>query len=69
MVDIQLLLAKLVYYGFDYDTVKWFSCYLSSRIQQVEVRSEAGFSILSGAATVARPVLFLYIADIVDSVR
>ncbi|XP_026331322.1 xylulose kinase-like, partial [Hyposmocoma kahamanoa] len=35
-VDIQLLLAKLVYYGFDCNTIKWFSSYLSGRVQQVE---------------------------------
>ncbi|XP_013147951.1 PREDICTED: uncharacterized protein LOC106110611, partial [Papilio polytes] len=36
-IDISLLLSKMVYYGFDPDTVSWFQSFLTGRGQCVEI--------------------------------
>ncbi|CAG4982071.1 unnamed protein product [Colias eurytheme] len=46
-IDINLLLCKLVYYGLDENSVKWFNSYLCNRTQTVSVLKEDGSRSLS----------------------
>lgn len=41
-INIQMLLSKLRYYGFDDNTVKWFEGYLTNRVQCVEIKNNDG---------------------------
>lgn len=73
-LNINLLLSKLSYYGFDYKTVKWFESYLHNRSQIVKVCCSDGSSHYSEKVQLTRgvpqgsvigPLLFiLYSADI-----
>lgn len=54
-VNFKLFLSKFVYYWFDSDTIKWFSSYLSVRMQRVEVLCEDRSFIFSGTASVEIP--------------
>lgn len=78
-INIPLLLSKLVFYGFDPRTVKWFSSYLGCRSQCVELQLPDGRSVRSSTRLVPRgvpqgsvlgPILFvLYSADIIKMVK
>ncbi|XP_047990243.1 uncharacterized protein LOC125229445 [Leguminivora glycinivorella] len=73
-LNINLLLSKLTYYGFDQKTIRWFESYLSNRSQIVKVRLSNGSSLVSEKVELTRgvpqgsvigPLLFiLYSADI-----
>lgn len=77
-INPTILLAKLAYYGFDSLSLKWFTSYLTERIQYVETRHEDGSVSSSTKSLVPRgvpqgsilgPLLFiLYTADIVDNI-
>lgn len=77
-INISLLLSKLAYYGFDHNTVKWFSSYLEGRQQCTELRLPNGTCSRSSLCPVPRgvpqgsilgPILFiLYSADIVTNI-
>ncbi|PZC76295.1 hypothetical protein B5X24_HaOG204807 [Helicoverpa armigera] len=78
-INIELLLCKLKYYGFDDNAIKWFRSYLSNRQQRVEVRLSNGSTLTSSLTPVNRgvpqgsilgPLIFiLYCADIVNSLK
>ncbi|CAG4961356.1 unnamed protein product [Colias eurytheme] len=79
-INIDLLLCKLSYYGFDDDSLQWFKSYLSYRSQMVELKAESSQSACSSAwAEVSRgvpqgsilgPLLFiLYTADVTQCIR
>ncbi|CAG4973526.1 unnamed protein product [Colias eurytheme] len=78
-IDINLLLCKLVYYGLDENSVKWFNSYLCNRTQTVSVLKEDGSRSLSNTSSVLRgvpqgsilgPLLFiLYSADVVNMIK
>lgn len=78
-INIDLLLSKLTFYGFDNATVKWFASYLSGRTQRVEVVHDDGSKVNSSASPVTAgvpqgsilgPILFiLYSADIIECLR
>lgn len=78
-INIELLLCKLKYYGFDDAAIKWFRSYLSNRQQRVEIRQSNGSSLISSLTPVDRgvpqgsilgPLIFiLYCADITHSLK
>ena len=78
-INIPLLLAKLVYYGFEPGTVNWFSSYLHDRIQVVGVNKQDGSRSFSAPCSVNRvvpqgsilgPLLFiLYTADVCKNIK
>lgn len=73
-INVELLLSKLAYYGFDDGTVRWFKSYLSNRSQIVELKRSDGITVKSCPFPVNRgvpqgsilgPILFiLYCTDI-----
>lgn len=76
-INASLLLSKLSFYGCSSETIKWFSSYLHSRSQFVQVTNDEDGDILtSGSRVVGRgvpqgsilgPLLFiLYSADITN---
>ena len=78
-LSIPLLLSKLTFYGFDAETLLWFTSYLNERSQMVRIRLRNGDTTCSGKKPVNRgvpqgsilgPILFiLYTADIVKSIN
>lgn len=76
-INISLLLAKLRYYGFQENTIRWFQSYFSDRKQLVKIVQKDGSCICSDEIAVNRgvpqgsilgPLLFiLYSADIIKS--
>lgn len=78
-INLSLLIAKLEYYGFSADSLKWITSYLSERTQYVELRDSTGWSAASAPKLLSRgvpqgsilgPILFIiYTADIVNSIR
>lgn len=78
-LNINLLLSKLSFYGFDESTIKWFDSYLSDRKQYVEINKTDGSTLTSTLRPVVRgipqgsvlgPLLFiLYSADIVKNIH
>lgn len=77
-ISIPLLLSKLAFYGFDSNSLNWFSSYLDQRKQCVELRLPNGHTLKSSLQAVPRgvpqgsilgPILFiLYSADIVQAI-
>lgn len=77
-LNINLLLSKLSFYGFDERTTKWFHSYLDSRHQFVELSMPDGSRSRSTLQPVPRgvpqgsilgPILFvLYSADIIKAI-
>ena len=75
-INTSLLLAKLKFYGFDDNALKWFASYLTNRSQKVEVTSLNGTKRYSQTSSVSRgvpqgsilgPILFvIYTADLPD---
>uniref|UniRef100_A0A2A4KAV4 Reverse transcriptase domain-containing protein n=1 Tax=Heliothis virescens TaxID=7102 RepID=A0A2A4KAV4_HELVI len=78
-INIELLLCKLKYYGFDDNAIKWFQSYLYNRQQRVEVRLSNGSTLTSSLTPINRgvpqgsilgPLIFiLYCADIINSLK
>ncbi|KAG7305787.1 hypothetical protein JYU34_009925 [Plutella xylostella] len=77
-INVPLLIAKLTYYGFDANTVKWFYSYLDQRSQIVKLRKCDGNTVASAEYPVSRgvpqgstlgPLLFiLYASDITNEI-
>lgn len=70
-INHQLLLAKLHYYGFNVNTIKWFFSYLTDRTQAVKVGDTISMAlpISEGVpqGSILGPVLFaVFCADIHD---
>lgn len=73
-INIPLLLSKLHYYGFDYNTILWFHSYLNNRQQCVKLRLNDGNCVVSDfkplvsgvpQGSILGPVVFvLYTANI-----
>lgn len=73
-LNLNLLLSKLNYYGFDSEALRWFNSYLSHRCQCVKLNLSDGSTLTSDIVPVRRgvpqgsilgPLLFiLYSADI-----
>ncbi|KAG7302550.1 hypothetical protein JYU34_012473 [Plutella xylostella] len=55
-LDIDLLLAKLTYYGISGHAIDWFNSYLSNRTQSVKLMLNNGTSITSNPLPVSRGV-------------
>jgi hypothetical protein len=78
-IDINLLLSKLSYYGFDNNALQWFNSYLTNRRQYVKLSRNDGSSQVSGTMELTRgvpqgsilgPILFIvYAADICTYIR
>ncbi|KPJ04628.1 putative RNA-directed DNA polymerase from transposon BS [Papilio xuthus] len=78
-IDLSLLLSKMVYYGFETDTVSWFRSFLTGRGQCVEIVQEDGRMRRSAYCTLKRgapqgtilsPLLFvLYTTDIIGCIQ
>lgn len=78
-INISLLLAKMHYYGFSAETIKWFHSYFEYRIQYVELLDESGNAVKSQPKRVTRgvpqgsilgPLLFvLYSADVIKQIQ
>lgn len=78
-INVELLISKLSYYGFDQSAQNWFNSYLSNRFQFVELKNSNGSSSLSQITPVIRgvpqgsilgPILFsLYCADITSCLQ
>lgn len=75
-INISLLISKLIFYGFDQQTVTWFRSYLTNRSQCVEIRRMDGSITMSADCHVLRgvpqgsilgPLLFIiYSADVIN---
>ena len=78
-INHNLLMSKLAYYGLDSIALRWFSSYLSGRLQRVETSTDSGIVSQSVTSAVLRgvpqgsilgPILFLlYTADITHTIR
>lgn len=78
-INVELLMSKLCYYGFDQSSQNWFNSYLSNRFQYVEIKTSDGSSTFSQITPVHRgvpqgsilgPFLFiLYCADITNCLK
>lgn len=77
-LNINLLLSKLSYYGFDSNAIQWFHSYLSERYQYVKITNYDGSSLISDRMAISKgvpqgsilgPILFLlYSADMKDHI-
>ncbi|XP_045450408.1 uncharacterized protein LOC123659200 [Melitaea cinxia] len=77
-LNINLLLSKLSYYGFDSNAIQWFHSYLSERYQYVKITKHDGSSLISDRMAISKgvpqgsilgPILFLlYSADMKDHI-
>lgn len=77
-INIEVLLAKMAFYGFDSNALNWFSSYLVGRTQFVETCSITGVTAVSDIYSTKRgipqgsklgPILFiLYTADIIKNI-
>lgn len=77
-ININLLMSKLSYYGFDNKALRWFDSYLSERYQYVKLNLNDGSTLTSDKLPVKRgvpqgsilgPLLFvLYSADITTQI-
>ncbi|CAH2226320.1 jg5211 [Pararge aegeria aegeria] len=78
-LNMDLLIAKLLYYGISSTSIKWFSSFLSNRRQYVESESGQGELVQSNVRNINRgtpqgsilsPILFiLFTADLVNSIK
>lgn len=78
-INVELVMSKLNYYGFDQAAQNWFNSYLSNRSQFIELKNSSGSSSVSQTTPVLRgvpqgsilgPILFiLYCADIINSIK
>ncbi|KAM3964798.1 uncharacterized protein ACR2FA_001190 [Aphomia sociella] len=78
-LNIDLLLAKLEYYGLDSNSTNWFTSYLSGRSQSVKVKQSNGSHLISNAkavlcgvpqGSVIGPLLFIiYTADLTKVIK
>lgn len=78
-INIELMIAKLKYYGFSEGACKWFESYLSDRKQIVALDNEKGNRVVSKPGSLTRgtpqgailsPILFvLYTADLPQNLK
>lgn len=78
-INTKLLLSKMKYYGFEPDTIKWFSSYLNDRMQVVKLQDSSGMFLKSKPSILSRgvpqgsilgPLLFiLYTADVRNVIK
>lgn len=78
-INFSLMLAKMVYYGFDRNCLKWFDSYLHDRSQMVTIDKGDGTVLESTLRPLTRgipqgsilgPLLFtLYTADVTNCIR
>lgn len=77
-INVAVMLSKMLYYGFDHNTISWFNSYLVDRYQKVVIQKADGITIESDLKPVSRgvpqgsilgPLLFImYSADIVKCI-
>ena len=73
-VDNQILISKLKYYGLSETSLKWFTSYLSNRLQQVSLNGEVSRlnNVVCGVPQGSNlgPLLFLiYINDMNKAIK
>lgn len=78
-ININRLMSKLSYYGFDITCIKWFHSYLTNRQQRVRLEKSDGTTLESQDRHLVRgipqgsiigPLLFsIYSADIADCIK